>query len=231
MFLALIKKDLLLIRRYVVLLIVLNLSVPFMMTMNTSFVGPMGFFIIVSATAYIVLIATGAKEVQYPRAASLLCAAPYSRRMMVLSKYVIIFLPYGFSCAAFWGMSLLKPQIGGMTPGMAIMGFLILAVAVGIYMPLQFRFGYEKARYLIMAAYLVLVCGAPMLLSVVRAVVAESVRAGALQIFSGLFNGAAAVLEGTAPATLAIGLLVAGIAVLAVSVGASVAIYERVDLE
>ena len=226
MFLALIKKDLLLIRRYVVLLIVLNLSVPFIMTMNTSFVGPMGFFITVSATAYLVLIATGAKEMQYPRAASLLCAAPYSRRMMVLSKYVVIFLPYGFSCAAFWGMSLLKPQIGGMTLGMAIMGFLILAVVVGIYMPLQFRFGYEKARYLIMAAYLVIVCGAPML----STAVAESVRTGAFQAFSGLFSGAAAVLHGTAPAAFAVGLLAAGIAVLAMSVGASVAIYERIDL-
>ncbi len=230
MFIALIKKELLLIRRYVVLLIVLNLAVPYMMTMNTSFVGPMGFFITVSATAYIVLIATGAKEMQYPRAASLLCAAPYSRRMMVLSKYVVIFLPYGFCCAAFWGISLLKPQIGGMTPGMAVMGFLILAVAVGIYMPLQFRFGYEKARYLIMAAYLVLVCGAPMLLSVVRAVVAESVRTGVLQAFSGLFNGASAVINGTAPAALAAGLLAAGIAVLAVSVSASMAVYERLDL-
>ena len=179
MFLALIKKDLLLIRRYVVLLIALNLSVPFIMTMNTSFVGPMGFFIIVSATAYLVLIATGAKEMQYPRAASLLCAAPYSRGMMVLSKYVVIFLPYGFSCAAFWGMSFLKPQIGGMTPGMAVMGFLTLAVAVGIYMPLQFRLGYEKARYLIMAAYLVLVCGAPML----STAVSNSVKTGALQAF------------------------------------------------
>ncbi len=226
MFLALIKKDLLLIRRYVVLLIALNLSVPFIMTMNTSFVGPMGFFIIVSATAYLVLIATGAKEMQYPRAASLLCAAPYSRGMMVLSKYVVIFLPYGFSCAAFWGMSFLKPQIGGMTPGMAVMGFLTLAVAVGIYMPLQFRLGYEKARYLIMAAYLVLVCGAPML----STAVSNSVKTGALQAFSGLFSSAAAVLEGTAPAALAVGLLAAGIAALAVSVGASVAIYERVDL-
>ena len=123
-------------------------------------------------------------------------------------------------------MTLLKTQIGGMTPGMAVMGFLVLAVAVGIYMPLQFRLGYEKARYLIMAAYLVLVCGAPML----STAVAESVRTGAFQVFSGLFSGAAAVLEGTAPAAFAVGLLAAGIAVLAVSVGASVAIYERVDL-
>ncbi len=230
MFLALIKKDFLLIRRYIVLLIALNLLVPYMMTMNVAFVGPTGFFITVAATAYMVLIATGAKKLQYPRAASLLCAAPYSRRMIVLSKYVVIFLPYGFSCAAFWAVSLIKPQVGGMSPGMAIMGFLILAVAVGIYMPLQFKLGYEKARYLIMAAYLVLVCGAPMLISTVRASLKEAVASGVLQALSEFLGGAAALLEGTAPAALAAGLLAAGAAALAVSVGASMAIYERVDL-
>ncbi len=222
MFAALIKKDLLLIRKHVALLVLLNVLGPFILTLSTMFTGIGGFFVVVSATAYVVVVAMGEKEAQYPRAASLLCVAPYSRRLMVLSKYVVVFMGYGFSCAAFWILSLIRPQTGGMTPGMAVMGFLGLALVVGIYLPLQFRFGYERARYLLMAVYIVFVCGMPAFLGMMRA--------ETFQVLAGLMKAASALMGGAAPMAYALGLLAAGAAVLAVSFGASAAIYERLDL-
>ncbi len=223
---SLVKKDLLLIRRYIWLLLAFDIVIPVSFS-NTPYVGPLGFFIITSVTSYIILITSGTKEMQYPKAASLLCAAPYSRRQMVLSKYVIVFAAYVFCCLVFEAESLIWPRIGGLSVRQAAQGFLILALVVGISMPLQFRYGFEKIRYLMFVVYFVSYCVLPM---AARGELGAAIEKAARLPFVRFIAETAGRIAGAGPVAAVLGILVLSFLILTVSVTLSMRIYDRLDL-
>ena len=100
------------------------------------------------------------KEYQFPKAATLLCATPFSRSMMVLSKYIFCIVIYVACCIIFGIETLLIPGLGTSGTELFILMFFVTSVFIGIYLPIQYKLGYEKTKF----AFAVIIIASPFIL-------------------------------------------------------------------
>ena len=102
MLFSLIKKDFLIVKKYVrIMLAVIALIPPVMRWRTPEFTGVFGFILSVIFSVFMLLQYVSLKEYQFPKAATLLCATPFSRKMMVLSKYIFCMAIYAICCIVF----------------------------------------------------------------------------------------------------------------------------------
>lgn len=145
MLLHLVKKDFLIVKKYVLLMLVVSILIPPLMLWRVpQYAGTLGFVLAEIFAVCMLLQYVSLKEFQYQHAAMLLNAAPYSRTQMVLSKYVFCLVIFAVCAVVFFIETLLFSQLGSLNGMMAAGTLLVLACFVGIYLPVQYRFGYEK---------------------------------------------------------------------------------------
>ena len=96
-------------------------------------------------------------------AAAWLCALPYSRRDLVLSKYLYFLGVYLLCCLIYGAETLLVPSLGAFGPAQIIPVFAGAALLFGIYLPFQYRLGYEFTKYFFLFAILIVSFLLPML--------------------------------------------------------------------
>ena len=99
------------------------------------------------------------------RVTAYLCATPYSRKQMVLSKYifdicivVVYFFIYTLESMVFQDVG----RVGGLTASVLIA---VIFLYRGAYIPLEYKVGYEKAKYIGMASIMLLPFLLPTLLN------------------------------------------------------------------
>lgn len=150
MLLHLLKKDFMLVRRSALLMLLVMVVLPPIMVWRLSFDYDdmeVVLFIQLFAPLFVVVVMMNylfAKEGMYRLAGSLLAATPYPRSLLVLSKYIFCPLVYVVCCLIIWLESLLISGLGDFSfPVMAFV-FTIFAVLCGVYLPLAYKFGYEK---------------------------------------------------------------------------------------
>ena len=86
----LIKKDFLIVKKYVLIVLVAAILIPPVMRWRTpEFAGTFGFILSVIFSIFMLLQYVSLKEYQFPKATTLLCATPFSRSMMVLLQYML----------------------------------------------------------------------------------------------------------------------------------------------
>ena len=112
MLLQLVKKDFLIVKKYVLLMIAVCVVFPlFLIWRSPEYAGILGFVLITIFSIFMLLQYVSLKETQYPKASTLLCALPFSRKDIVLSKYIFCILIY-FACSLIFGLeTLLFPQL------------------------------------------------------------------------------------------------------------------------
>lgn len=99
----LVKKDFLIVKKYVLLMLIVCILIPpFMLWRVPDFAGPMSFCLSVIFSIFMLLQYVSQKENQYPKASALLCASPYPRKLLVLSKYVFCLTIYAVCCIIFF---------------------------------------------------------------------------------------------------------------------------------
>ncbi|HGS9062512.1 TPA: ABC-2 transporter permease [Clostridioides difficile] len=100
------------------------------------------------------------KESQYSKASVLLCSTPYPRRGLVQSKYVLFAMVFIYCTLVYWIENLLIPQIGTFDLTYILIVLLISSIIYGVYMPIQYKLGYETTKFffvmIIMASSFVL---------------------------------------------------------------------------
>ena len=159
----LIKKDFLIVKKYVLIMLVAAILIPPVMRWRTpEFAGTFGFILSVIFSVFMLLQYVSLKEYQYPKAATLLCATPFSRSMMVLSKYIFCILIYVACCIIFGIETLLIPGLGTSSIALFILMFFVTSVFIGIYFPIQYKLGYEKTKF----AFAVIIVASPFVLPV-----------------------------------------------------------------
>ena len=159
----LIKKDFLIVKKYVLIMLVAATLIPPVMRWRTpEFAGTFGFILSVIFSVFMLLQYVSLKEYQYPKAATLLCAAPFSRSMMVLSKYIFCISIYVACCIIFGIETLLIPGLGTSSIALFILMFFVTSVFIGIYFPIQYKLGYEKTKF----AFAVIIVASPFVLPV-----------------------------------------------------------------
>lgn len=211
MLFALLKKDFLLVKKYVLFMVLFVVLIPpFMRWTASEFAGTFGAIISILISSTMMLHSLSLKEYQFPKAATLLCATPFSRKAIVLSKYIFCMAVYGACCIILVIVGLLIPQLGTADIKLFVLMFLAISVYTGVYLPIQYKLGYEKAKFAFAALY----GSSPLiLLQLMR-----------MEIFNLDF------LSTLSPYLVYGGAVLIGFAVFAISALLSIKIYDRADL-
>lgn len=208
----LIKKDFLIVKKYVLLMAAVCLGFPILLLYRVpEYAGVLGYVMVTSISVFLLLMQLSLEEGLSPRAASLLCAAPYSRAMLVIARYCFLLLIFLGASLLFWLETLVFPGFGPLRPQVFLPSLLALSVFLGVYLPLQYRLGFENARFLLMLAILGVSFLFPQLL-----------KMGAGDLISRLFTRGQALLS--------VGIPLASVLILTGSILTSIHIYRRRDL-
>lgn len=149
MLLHLIEKDIMIVKKYIFIMMIIAAAIPFFLVWRAPYLsGTIGFTIAVVFTVFILCQYVSMKEYQFPKAATLLCATPYPRSCFVLSKYGFCILIYFMCCVIFKIETSLVPSLGHLNIELLAITFFIVSIFLGIFLPIQFLLGYEKTRFI-----------------------------------------------------------------------------------
>jgi len=144
----LIKKDFLIVKKYAFLMLLVSIFIPpFVLSSAPELSGAVSFYIAEVFSVFMLLQFVSMKEFQYPKATTLLCATPYPRSTIVASKYGFCICIYLVCCIAYLIETLIFPDLGEFSLEMISIAFLSISLLIGIYLPIQYKLGYEKTRF------------------------------------------------------------------------------------
>ena len=207
----LIRKEVLIVKKYVLIMFIAAILIPpFMLWRAPEFTGILGFMLSVIFAVFMLLQYVSLKEYQFPRAATLLCSTPYSRKMMVLAKYIFCISIYVVCCVIFRIETLVIHDLGGFDLKIAALMLLLTSIFIGIYLPVQYKLGYEKTKFV----FIVVIMVSPILL-------AQLIKMGSLNLD---------FLSAFSPLIVYGGIILISILILSISVMLSIRIYEKIDL-
>lgn len=153
MLLNLVRKDILIAKKYVFATMAIIVVIPLFFLFAAPDVLGSGFicFLYMVVLGEVVLLqAISQTEGKYPKAAALLCAAPYKRSSIVIAEYIFFLLIFAYCYIAHTLLMLMINPANLLDLTTILTVFLISAVMYGFYMPFEFKFGFIKAKYLFM---------------------------------------------------------------------------------
>lgn len=207
----LLKKDVLIVKKYVLIMLAAAVLIPpFMLWRAPQYTGILGFMLSVIFCVFMLLQYVSLKEYQFPKAATLLCATPYSRRMIVLSKYIFCMVTYLACCLIYGIETLVIPGLGSCDIKLFVLMLFITSVFIGVYLPVQYKLGYEKTKF----AFVVVIMASPFILPYLMKM--ENVNLDFLSLFS--------------PVLVYGGIILLSLGILIVSIFLSMRFYSSVDL-
>ena len=119
----------------------------------------MGFTLAVIFSIFMLTMYVSLKEYQYPKATILLCALPYPRKIIVLSKYCFYLIIYAVCCLIFGIDTLIFPRLGTFDIKLAAVIFLAVTILLSVYFPALYKLGYEKTKFV----FLITIMASPVL--------------------------------------------------------------------
>lgn len=144
----LIKKDFLIVKKYAFLILLVSILIPpFVLSSTPELAGAVSFYIAAVFSVFMLLQFVSMKEFQYPKAATLLNATPYRRSTIVTSKYGFCIFIYLICCITYLIDIFFFPALGKFSLEMILIAFLSISLLIGIYLPIQYKFGYEKTKF------------------------------------------------------------------------------------
>ena len=151
MLIHLVKKDILISKKYAQLVILMAIGIPlFIGWRMPEFAQYTGFALAVVFSEFMFFQNLSMKENQYSKASALLCSTPYPSRGLVQSKYIVFILIFVYCVLIYWIESLFIPQVGSMNLTGVLAVFLGASVVYSIYVPLQYKLGYDKTKIFFM---------------------------------------------------------------------------------
>jgi ABC-2 type transport system permease protein len=117
---------------------------------------------------------------------------------------------YFICCIAFEIETLIIPRLGTADISLFALMFLVTSVFVGVYLPVQYKLGYEKTRFI----FMVVIIASPIILPLFMRM--ESLNMDFLSTLS--------------PYLICVSIIFVGLVVLAISASLSMKIYEKTDL-
>ena len=155
MLLHLIKKDILLAKAIVIWAMLFIIAIPLFFKTVIPFPADLLSFLYMVVFAEIILLQNiSAYEAKSPKASALLCAAPYTRRAVVQAKYVFFALLFAlcYIIHTFFSLLIDSSHILNLT---SVLVVLLCGVLIhGIFVPIEFKFGNVKTRFIFMITIL-----------------------------------------------------------------------------
>ena len=108
MLIHLVKKDILIVKKYVLLILFIAIGIPlFILWRLPPFAQILGFVLSIIFSEFMLCQYLLLKESQYSKASVLLCSTPYPRRGLVQSKYVLFAMVFIYCTLVYWIENLL----------------------------------------------------------------------------------------------------------------------------
>ncbi|MFA9380825.1 MAG: ABC-2 transporter permease [Acetanaerobacterium sp.] len=212
MMLHLVKKDFLLVKKYVLFMLLFTLAFPlFILWRAPVFIGFVSFLFTAFFTEFILCQAVSLLAAKYPKTDALLCAAPYSRSCIVKAKYACFLLIFVLCCLVYSIVSLVIPAIGVLNVSTVLLVLLLCAIPYSIYMPFQFKLGFEKTKFAFMIIIFGLSFGTPL------------IYMANVQLDLSILSAMSALIQ-------CVALAAATIAALGISMRISIGIYAKKEL-
>ncbi|WP_256761295.1 ABC-2 transporter permease [Cohnella sp. WQ 127256] len=146
----LVIKDFIIAKKYLVFMLVFAIVGPIFITskLELNNGGFISFVVTALYSLYILFNTVSMSEDKY-KGSALLCATPYTRSSLVKAKYLFICVLFICSVAVYTMVSYIVPELLGRLNITNIgLAFLIVTVFFGILIPVQFRFGFEKTKFI-----------------------------------------------------------------------------------
>ncbi|GIN86281.1 ABC transporter permease [Heyndrickxia sporothermodurans] len=147
----LVKKDLLLSKKYLLFMTVFAFAAPIVISAQSSFrdSGFISLLITVLFTEYVLFNSVSMTE-DKSKGAALLCTTPYMRNGVIKAKYLLILIIFMgclilFALSTYLGISSDIQKLSLTNIGTIM---LIISIFFGILIPVQVKFGYEKTKYI-----------------------------------------------------------------------------------
>lgn len=157
MVLHLIKKDILIAKKYVLFTLPVIAAIPlFILYYVSSLSSFMPFLYMVVLGELVLLQAISQEEAKFSKAVALLCAAPYPRNAIVQAKYILFLLVFAYCWMIHTLMMLLLNPSKLLDPTMVLTVLFLCVIVFSIYMPIEFKYGYTKAKFIFMFVIILL---------------------------------------------------------------------------
>ena len=150
MLIPLIKKDLTIVKGYTLGVVAIAFGLPLLLAWRQPQMGCMiSLLMAVLISSVTFNLAISEKENQYPKATALLSSTPYTKGKVIVSKYTLYFIIYIVCFIAYLVEMQFVPELklDNFTRTAALV-FLIQALGMGIFLPIQYKFGYEKTKFI-----------------------------------------------------------------------------------
>lgn len=150
---SLVKRDFFLIKKYSIVLLLLEIAVPLLCVYKAQQIFEFGCAVFVLTylfTAYMAIQSVAIAETKYPKVEATLCAAPYSRKQIVCGRYLFMGILFIATIIIYAILSAILPAMPMISVMDALNTLLIGAVVIGIMLPVQYKLGYEKMKYVYM---------------------------------------------------------------------------------
>ena len=148
MVLNLVKKDILITKKLVLITMLVVIAIPLFVTWNApSLSSVVPFFYMVMMAELLVLQSGSQIEAKNPKAASLLCAVPYTRGAFVKAKYVLLLLIFVYCFVIHTIVMLIVNRTSLLGLPVALIVLLLAIIIFGFYLLFEFKYGFVKARF------------------------------------------------------------------------------------
>ena len=152
---SLLKKDLFLMGYYLFFIPAITFVLPFFYYWRLPQYAEQkgtGLLILIIASIYSEFLAYEQiflKDAECPRALSLLCASPYRRSDIIISRYILFCLVFAATAVIYTGLSLVLAASFRLSPPEYAVAFFLNALLFSILTPLQHLFGFENSKFVL----------------------------------------------------------------------------------
>lgn len=161
MIMQLVKKDFLLVKKILPFMFIVSFVIPLFICSRIgeqlgTLSGFVAFYIQVIFVQFLLYNSVSLNETTFSKGQSLLCATPYTRNSLVKGKYAFNLILFVFCTIVFVSLTKLFPQIIGQITLSNISSVLLLMTALlGLEIPLEYKFGYDKIKYFFIGAMII----------------------------------------------------------------------------
>ena len=227
MLMQLIRKDLLLAKKYLIVMIAFIVAAQFLpMIFAGESVSQNASFLIGLVLGQLIFFTTLSQlDGRYTKATALLCSAPYTRDTFVKARYVLLLFLFVFSLIVNIIVTLVLGSIPHISPSFLLLTLLVDVIIFGIYIPLEIRYGYTKVRFIYMAIILVIAFLPQLLVNSLSSIGSEAQAASA-----GIIGSIVSGLQSVPILVWCVIMVVAIVAVLYISIRKSIKIFSKKEL-
>lgn len=150
MLISLVRKDLLIAKKYLLLMFIFAIVGPIFISSELKFLNGsfISFLITVLFLEYIIFNSVSMAEDKY-KGSALLCTTPYTRDAIVRAKYLFVLVIFIMSLITYTITASVTPlgldRLNITNVGISL---LTLSFFFGVLIPVQFKFGYEKTKFI-----------------------------------------------------------------------------------